>query len=62
MVKAERRIKTFSSGIKKLSNNSLEYIHRLTQVLFMVEHPLGYPVGREKAAELERRNHPYAMG
>jgi cob(I)alamin adenosyltransferase len=44
MVKAERRIRDFSSGIKKLSNHSLDYIHRLTQVLFLVERPPVYPV------------------
>jgi hypothetical protein len=62
MVKAERRIKKFSSGIKKLSNHSMDYIHRLTQVLFMVEHPPIYPFEREKTVELGRKNRPYVMG
>jgi cob(I)alamin adenosyltransferase len=62
MIKAERRIKTFSSGIKKLDNNSLNYIHRLTQVLFMVEHPPVYPVEEGKIYESEKKNRSYAMG
>jgi len=59
MTKTGGRIKTFSSGIKKLSNHSLDYIHRLTQILFMVEHPPIYPVSLEKADELEKKNHPF---
>jgi cob(I)alamin adenosyltransferase len=58
MTKTERRIKTFSSGIKKLENHGLNYIHRLTQVLFLVERPLVYPAARGKTDELERKSHP----
>jgi cob(I)alamin adenosyltransferase len=61
MVKAERRIRAFLSGIKKLDNNSLNYIHRLTQVLFLVECPPVYPVSGGKTAELEKKNRPYEM-
>jgi hypothetical protein len=53
MVKTEQRIKTFSSGIKKLDNHSFDYIHRLTQVLFMVEHPPVYPVAEKKPLKRE---------
>jgi hypothetical protein len=55
MTKTERLIKTFSSGIKKLDNHSLNYIHSLTQVLFMVEHPPVYPVSGEKTTGLENK-------
>jgi hypothetical protein len=62
MDKAERRIKIFSSGLKKLNNNSLDYIHGLTQVLFMVEHPPVYPAALEKAAELAKKSRLFEMG
>jgi len=55
MTKAERRISDFSSGMKKLDDNSLTYIHKLTQVLFMVEHPPVYPVSGEKATKLGKK-------
>jgi hypothetical protein len=61
MTKTERRIKTFSSGIKKLGNHSLDYIHKLTQVLFLVEHGPVYPVSTEKAHELKNKNCPYGL-
>jgi len=48
MTKSERRIGDFSSGIKKLNNHSLNYIHKLTQVLFMVEHPPVCPIIENK--------------
>jgi cob(I)alamin adenosyltransferase len=53
MVKTERRIRAFSSGLKKLDKNSLNYIHRLAQVLFLVERPPVNPVSGEKANKLE---------
>jgi len=55
MTKAERRINDFSSGMRKLENNSLSYINRLTQALFMVEHPPVYPVSEKKNVESKRR-------
>jgi len=58
MTKAERRISDFSSGMKKLNVKSLSYIHRLTQVLFTVEHSPIYPGAGKKAVELEK-NRPY---
>jgi hypothetical protein len=61
MTKTERRIVAFSSGIKKLNNHSLNYIHSLTQVLFLIEHPPVYPAAREKIAESEKKNRPYTM-
>jgi len=54
MTKAELRISNFSSGVRKLNNKSLSYIHKLTQVLFMVEHPPVYPGSEKKAHELEK--------
>jgi hypothetical protein len=61
MSKIGRRIKTFSSGIKKLDYYSLDYIHRLTQVLFLVEHPPVYPSSGKKVPELEKKTHLYEM-
>jgi hypothetical protein len=62
MTKTERRISAFSSGVKKLSNHSLDYIHGLTQVLFMVEHLPVYPFSGGKAAELEKKKRLYEIG
>jgi len=56
MTKSERRIGDFSSGIKKLNNHSLNYIHKLTQVLFMVEHPPVYPCLENKDIEVKKKN------
>ena len=39
MTKAERRIRDFSSGMKKLGNGSRTYIHKLANVLLLVEKP-----------------------
>jgi hypothetical protein len=55
MTKAERRINNFSSGVRKLDDKSLSYIHKLTQVLFMVEHPPVYPGSEKKALNQERK-------
>jgi len=55
MTKIERRINDFSSGIKKLNNHSLNYIHRLTKVLFLVEHPPIYPVFEKKETEVKKK-------
>jgi len=55
MTKPERRIRTFSSGVKKLDNRGLNYIHGLTQVLFMVENTSAYPVLENKASESKRK-------
>jgi len=55
MTKSERRIGDFSSGIKKLNNHSLNYIHKLTQVLFMVEHPLVCPCLERNDIDLEKK-------
>jgi len=59
MTKEERRISDFSSGMKKLDDKSLNYIHRLTQILFFVEHPQVYPGSEKKAVESGKKNHPY---
>jgi hypothetical protein len=40
----------------------LDYIHGLTQVLFMVEHPPVYPFSGGKAAELEKKKRLYEIG
>ena len=44
MTKAEQRLRDFSSGMKKLGNDSRDYIHKLTRVLFFVEKPPVCPV------------------
>ena len=54
MTKAELRINNFSSGVRKLDDKSLSYIHKLTQVLFMVEHPPFYPGSEKKAFEYRK--------
>ncbi|MDR2922275.1 MAG: hypothetical protein LBU85_02895 [Treponema sp.] len=54
MVKTERRIAAFTSGLKKLDNNGLNYIHRLAQVLFLVERPPVNPSAGGKSAGLEK--------
>jgi hypothetical protein len=48
MTKTERRIRDFSSGIRKLGNHSRNYIHQITHVLFLVEQPPVYPVVKKK--------------
>jgi len=55
MTKSERRIGDFSLGIKKLNNHSLNYIHKLTQILFMVEHPPVCPSLEKKDAEVKKK-------
>ena len=52
MTDAEQRLVDFSSGMKKLGNDSRNYIHKLTHVLFLVEQPPVYPVLEAKFAEL----------
>jgi len=37
MTKTERRIKNFSSGLKKLGNDNQNYIHKITHDLFLIE-------------------------
>jgi len=56
MTKAERRINNFSSGISKLDDKSLNYIHKLTHVLFMFEHLPVYQGSEKKAVEPEKKN------
>jgi len=55
MTKTEQRIKDFSSQMKKLGNDSRNYTHKLTQVLFLVEKSLICPVTEEKLPELRRK-------
>jgi len=59
MTKAERRISDFSSGMRKLNDKNLSYIHNLTQVLFMVEHSPGYPGSDGKGTESGKKNNLY---
>lgn len=37
MTKTERRIKNFSSGLKKLGNDNQNYIRKITHALFLIE-------------------------
>ena len=48
MTKAEKRVRDFSSGMKKLGNDSRNYIHKLTHVLFLVEQSPVCPVDKKK--------------
>ena len=52
MTNAEQRLVDFSSGMKKLGDDSRNYIHKLTQVLFLVERPPIYPALKKKFPEL----------
>jgi len=56
MTKAERRIRDFSSGLKKLSDKSQNYINKLAHNLFLIEQSSAYPVFNKKYPELENRN------
>ena len=51
MTDSEQRLVDFSSGMKKLGNDSRDYIHKLTQVLFLVEKPPVYPVLEKKPSK-----------
>jgi len=57
MNKAERKINDFSSGMKKLDDKSLKYIHKLAQVLFAVEHSTVFTGLRKKAVKTRKKNH-----
>jgi len=46
MTKTEKRVEIFKSGMKVLSEDSKDYIHKLTHILLLVEHPPVYPYGR----------------
>jgi hypothetical protein len=59
MTKAERRINDFSSGIKQLSDESRNYIHKLTHVLHLVEKPPIYPGLEKKNHRVEKRREIY---
>jgi hypothetical protein len=61
MTKTEQRIINFSSGIRKLNDKSLSYIHKLTKVLFMVEHQPIYPMSKKKDIKLEKKKHLLEM-
>lgn len=44
MVKTDRRIRDFSSGIKNLSNDSQNYIHKLSHILLLIEKLPVHPI------------------
>jgi len=50
----KKRINAFSSGIKKLSYDSRNYIQELTQILFLIEQPPVYPISDKKS--IKRKN------
>jgi hypothetical protein len=52
MSKAERRIRDFSYGIKKLSENSRNYIYELTYNLSLVNQSSAYLLLEKKYPEL----------
>ena len=53
MTKMERRIKNFSSGIKQLSNDKQEFIHKLTHYLFIIEKLSACSIHDKKSLKLE---------
>ena len=53
MTKIERRIRSFSLGMKKLGIDSRNYIHMLTQNLFLIEQISTHPALKRKGSELE---------
>jgi len=55
MTKAEQRIRSFKSGMKKLGDNNKEYISKLTHVLFFVEQPPVNTVVKKKNMAKEKR-------
>jgi len=55
MTKTERRFRDFSSGMKKLSNGSQNYIHKLAHILFLVEQPPVCPILEKKFPELKEK-------
>ena len=56
MTEAEHRIRAFSLGMKKLGNDSRNYLHKLAHVLFLVEQPPVYPVLEKKTPDLRNKN------
>lgn len=52
MTKAEQRIRDFSSGMKKLSENSRNYIYELTYTLSLVKQTPAFLFLEEKCPEL----------
>jgi hypothetical protein len=55
MTKQERRIRDFSTGLKKLEKDSQDYIQNLTRVLSFVEQPPVSPVSG-KDLRLEKKS------
>jgi len=56
MTKAERRIKNFSSGLKKLGNDNQNYIQKITHDLFLIEKSTACSVLVKKNTELGINN------
>jgi len=56
MTKVERRIKNFSSGLKKLGNDNQNYIHKITHDLFLIEKFTACSVLVKESTELEENN------
>jgi len=56
MTKTERRISDFSSGMKRLNDKNLNYIHKLTKDLFIVENNSGYSCSERKNIEVYKNN------
>ena len=62
MTKAEQRIRCFTSGMKKLGNDSRDYIHKLAHVLFLVEQPPVCPVTDGDFSERKKESKKVWMG
>ena len=60
MTKTEQRVRNFSSGLKNLSENSQDYMNKLTQNLYFIEQATVFPVLKGKKAEM--KNHKPVKG
>ena len=56
MTIAERRIKSFSSGLKKLGNDNQNYVHKITHDLFLIEKFTACSVLVKESTELRINN------
>ena len=51
MTRSEKRLRDFSSGMKKLGGDSRNYIHKLTRFLFLAEQPPVNSVNEKESPE-----------
>ena len=56
MTRVEKRIRDFSLGMKKLGDDSRNYLHKLTYTLFLVEQTPMHPVTEKKIHKQGNKN------